>query len=156
MATNTNADDDVSTYDDRTDKRAQWESYAFEIAGEGRVTVRNHSHNDPSEHEYTVSVENGSVSGCTCPAAEYYDGQCKHQKSVANEPAVMAAATPEVDVSDDGDADDEDADHPPAPRHMAEETTPVVRPTDDPSVMRGTPTHTADGRLRDFENFRNR
>lgn len=88
--------------DATTEKRAQYEAFQFEIEDAGCVHVRNGSHADPSEHEYTVDFwADGTPTSCTCPAYEHSDGACKHMVAVAIRDPVRDAAA----ISDDTDAD---------------------------------------------------
>ena len=58
--------------EERTECRAQWESCEFAVPIAGKVNICNMSYgaDDARNHVYTVSVENGSATGCTCPADE--------------------------------------------------------------------------------------
>jgi len=66
----------------RVAKRAQYEALDISICGED-VLVRNESHANPEEHEYTVTVEDGVPVACSCPADANFDGACKHRVAVA-------------------------------------------------------------------------
>jgi len=92
----------VLEYDEQIAKRAQWEAFEFTVAGDGDVEVVNGSHDEPEEHTYTVHVESGIPSDCTCPAWEYQDGACKHMVAVAIREPVLEAATAEPTVKADG------------------------------------------------------
>ena len=83
-------------------KRASWEAFEFTLIGGGDVEVVNTSHEEPSEHSYTVHVEGGIPSDCTCPAFEYQNGPCKHQVAVAIREPVLEAATAEPTLKADG------------------------------------------------------
>lgn len=63
-------------------ERAVDEDLRLSVLDDGDVLVRNHSHDDPSEHEYRVEHEDGSVTGCNCPDAEWRGVVCKHQIAV--------------------------------------------------------------------------
>jgi hypothetical protein len=79
---------------ERTSRRPQWEAFCFRVPCEGRVRVENKSHGEESgEHVYVVSVANGETTACTCPADEYRPGACKHRLAVANQDAVILAAS---------------------------------------------------------------
>jgi hypothetical protein len=88
--------------DEQVQKRAQWEAFNFTVLGEGDVEVVNASHEDPEDHTYTVHVESGIPSDCTCPAWEYQPGACKHMLAVAIREPVLEAATREQPVRADG------------------------------------------------------
>ncbi|WP_135303734.1 SWIM zinc finger family protein [Haloarcula amylovorans] len=66
----------------RVAKRAQYEALDISLCGD-EVLVRNESHADPEDHEYTVTVEDGVPVACTCPADTRFDGACKHRVAVA-------------------------------------------------------------------------
>jgi len=113
---------EVLEYDEQISKRAQWEAFEFTVLGEGDVEVVNGSHDNPEEHRYTVHVEGGIPSDCTCPTWKYQDGACKHMVAVAirepllevvsTEPTVKAdgGVTVEANTTDDFDERPEDCD----------------------------------------------
>ena len=110
---------DVLDADVATEKRAQWEAFEFALLGDGDVEVKNGSHEDADDHSYTVHVESGIPSDCTCPAWEYQPGVCKHMVAVAIREPVLEAATEDQQVRADGGvtleefgADDRDEDRP--------------------------------------------
>lgn len=87
---------------ERTDKRtlrARWEGFEFSIHQEGRVTVRNVSKAEPTE--YTVTVEGGRASSCSCPDWKHREpeGGCKHMRAVEVQSGVMLAASVGNEVS---------------------------------------------------------
>ncbi|CDK38906.1 SWIM zinc finger family protein [Halorubrum sp. AJ67] len=105
--------------DEQVEKRAAWEAFEFVLRGDGDVGVTNGSHEDADEHTYTVHVESGIPSDCTCPAWEYQSGVCKHMVAVAIREPVLEAATEDQPVRADGGitleefgADDGDDDRP--------------------------------------------
>ena len=83
-------------------KRAEWEAFEFTLVGNGDVEVVNTSHEEPSDHSYTVHVEGGIPSDCTCPAFEYQQGACKHMVAVAIREPVLEAASAEPTMKADG------------------------------------------------------
>lgn len=91
------------------EKRARWESFSFVIPCKGKVNVANHSHgeNEVAEHTYTVTVEDGEATDCTCPAAEYHGFPCKHALAVEQNEAVLMAASGRV-ATDGGQVLDDD------------------------------------------------
>jgi hypothetical protein len=110
---------DVLDADVATEKRAQWEAFSFTLLGDGDVEVTNGSHEDADDHTYTVHVEGGIPSDCTCPAWEYQPGACKHMVAVAIREPVLEAASREQPVRADGGVtleefgcDDRDDDRP--------------------------------------------
>ncbi|WP_324665391.1 SWIM zinc finger family protein [Haloarcula sediminis] len=66
----------------RVAKRAQYEALDISIC-ETDILVRNESHANPEDHEYTVSIDEGIPVSCTCPADARFDGACKHRVAVA-------------------------------------------------------------------------
>ncbi|MFC4986806.1 SWIM zinc finger family protein [Saliphagus infecundisoli] len=76
---------------ERTLERAQYEAFEFELIEQG-VVVRNASHEDPSDHEYLVTIDGGLPDSCTCPADEHHQGACKHRAAVAIRTAVLDSA----------------------------------------------------------------
>ena len=93
---------DVLDADVATEKSAQWEAFEFTVLGDGDVEVVNTSHEDPDDHTYTVHVEGGIPSDCSCPADTYQEGACKHRVAVAIREPVLEAATREQPVRADG------------------------------------------------------
>ena len=89
----------------RVAKRAQYEAFEFSVI-EGGVRVRNCSHDEPAEHEYVVSVEDGLPTACECPADDRFDDACKHRVAVAIRKPVMEAVTA-TSVAADGGVDEE-------------------------------------------------
>ena len=79
---------------ERTERRAQWESFAFTVPAANVVKVENQSYGDESDdHRYLVNVAAGEAVSCSCPADEYHPGKCKHRLAVRDvyEVAVVAA-----------------------------------------------------------------
>jgi len=93
---------EVLDADEQVKKRAQWEAFEFTILGDGDVEIVNDSHADADDHTYTVHVEGGIPSDCTCPAFEYQPGACKHMVAVAIREPVLEAASREQPVRADG------------------------------------------------------
>jgi hypothetical protein len=92
------------------EQRARWERVTMIVldGGGGFVNVRNDSHGDDAgAHIYSVAVENGEATGCSCPHAVHRGAHCKHQVAVENRPLVVssasaAAASPAPAVATDG------------------------------------------------------
>jgi len=114
---------DLLDADVATEKRAQWEAFEFTVLDGGDVEVVNGSHADDDDHTYTVHIEGGIPSDCTCPAWEFQPGACKHMVGVAIRDPVLDAATDvstartdggtTVDVATETDtSDDHDGDRP--------------------------------------------
>lgn len=93
---------DVLDADVATEKRAQWEAFEFTVLGDGDVEVVNASHESPDDHTYTVHVEGGIPSDCSCPADTYQAGACKHRVAVAIREPVLEAASEEQSLRADG------------------------------------------------------
>ena len=93
---------DVLSPDAETAKRAEWEAFEFTLLGDRDVEVVNTSHEEPSDHTYTVHLEGGIPSDCTCPAFEYREGSCKHQVAVAIREPVLEAVSAEPRMKADG------------------------------------------------------
>ena len=83
---------------EKTLKRARWEHLRLAACpGARRVNVTNYSYGvagvRSGEHTYTVTVAvDGQPNDCTCPAAEYQPGPCKHAVRVADAPEIVAEA----------------------------------------------------------------
>lgn len=88
--------------DATVEKRAQWEGFEFTILEGDDVEVVNGSYDEPEEHTYTVHVEGGIPSDCTCPAFKYQDGACKHMVAVTIREPVLDAVTAEPTLKADG------------------------------------------------------
>ena len=93
---------EVLDADATIEKRASWEGFEFTLLGEGDVEVVNCSHDEPEEHTYTVNVEGGIPSDCTCPAFEYQDGACKHMVAIAIREPILEAVSAEPAMRADG------------------------------------------------------
>ena len=88
--------------DVKSTKRALWEGFEFTLLGGGNIKVVNTSHVEPDEHSYTVHVESGIPSDCTCPAFEYQDGACKHMVAIGIREPLLEAVSTEPTVKADG------------------------------------------------------
>jgi len=79
------------------EQRARWERFSMTVLdgeGGGYVNVRNDSHGDDAgAHIYSVAVENGEATGCSCPHAVHRGAHCKHQVAVEDRPLVVSSAT---------------------------------------------------------------
>jgi len=82
------------------EQRARWERFSMTVLdgdGGGYVNVRNDSHGDDAgAHIYSVAVENGEATGCSCPHAVHRGAHCKHQVAVENRPLVVSSPPPPV------------------------------------------------------------
>lgn len=87
----------------RVAKRAQYEAFEFTISDDG-VVVRNCSHENPADHEYSVTIEEGLPAECECPADARFDGACKHRVAVAIREPVLDAAVAGTVAADGGTA----------------------------------------------------
>lgn len=80
---------------EKTLKRARWEHLRLTACpGTGRVNVCNVSYGvqAKADHTYTVTVERGEPTDCTCSAATYQSGPCKHAVAVAGDQGVLDEA----------------------------------------------------------------
>jgi hypothetical protein len=84
--------------------RAQTESFAFRLH-DGAVLVRNLTYENPSEHEYRVTIDDGVPVDCTCPAEATFAPACKHRVAVAIRDAVRESATRMQVAADGGPVD---------------------------------------------------
>lgn len=97
-----------------TIKRARWTAWRFRVTAPFTIRVTNASYGAEAEdHAYEVRVAEVEDDlyvpvVCSCPAAKYNDGDCKHQLAVA-----LAGGTPLIggavvfDPARDGDGHDE-------------------------------------------------
>jgi hypothetical protein len=85
----------------RVAKRAQYEAFEFAIS-DGGVVVQNCSHENPADHEYLVTIEDGLPAACECPADAHFDGACKHRVAVAIREPVLDAAVAGTVAADGG------------------------------------------------------
>ena len=107
---NANATGEQEASESVDEQRAQWERFSMTVLGGeggGYVNVRNDSHGDDAgAHIYSVAVENGEATDCSCPHAVHRGAHCKHQVAVENRPLVVstasAAASPVPRVVTDG------------------------------------------------------
>ncbi|WP_231188332.1 SWIM zinc finger family protein [Haladaptatus sp. DYF46] len=72
--------------DETAQKRAQTERFFFDIQAPGLVEVTNESHDNPAEHQYTVSIDDvtDELMACTCPHHVHRNAFCKHMAAVEN------------------------------------------------------------------------
>ncbi|WP_227377991.1 SWIM zinc finger family protein [Haladaptatus halobius] len=72
--------------DETAQKRAQWEQFTFDVEAPGMVDVTNESHENPAEHQYTVSIDDvtNELMACTCPHHLHRTAFCKHMAAVDN------------------------------------------------------------------------
>ena len=115
----------------RVAKRAQYEALEISICGTA-ILVRNESHADPAQHEYTVTVEDGVPVECTCPADAHFDGACKHRVAVAIRRPLLdtlqSVQRGQPPVAADGGVSSTDADQ--------ESDIDLLAPEADPSVAK--------------------
>jgi hypothetical protein len=94
---NANATSGQEASESVDEQRARWERFTMIVLdgdGGGYVNVRNDSHGDDAgAHIYSVAVENGEATGCSCPHAVHRGAHCKHQVAVENRPLVVSSAT---------------------------------------------------------------
>lgn len=98
MSTNPLSQLDVTTL---SVKRAQYEAFEFSLVPDG-VRVQNNSHANPENHEYTVTVQNGLPTTCTCPADANYPSACKHRIAVAIRRPILDAVAQQRLLTDGG------------------------------------------------------
>jgi len=86
-----NSNDESSSVDE---KRAEWEEFQFTVCPEvGYVNVANRSHNDDSNHTYSVEVNDGEAVDCSCPHHVHRGATCKHMIAVSNSLIVLSSAS---------------------------------------------------------------
>jgi hypothetical protein len=85
-----NSNDESSSVDE---KRAEWEEFQFTVCETGHVNVCNRSHNDDSNHTYSLEVADGEATGCSCPHHVHRGATCKHMIAVSNSPIVLSSAS---------------------------------------------------------------
>ena len=86
----TNFADEKASVDE---KRAAAERFSMTVCENGYVNVCNESHNDDSDHTYSVEVTDGKATGCPCLHAVHRGAHCKHQIAVENSPIVVSTAS---------------------------------------------------------------
>ncbi|WP_266083071.1 SWIM zinc finger family protein [Haladaptatus caseinilyticus] len=72
--------------DETAQKRAQAEQFSFDVDAPGLIEVTNESHENPEEHQYTVSIDDvtNELMACTCPHHVHRNAFCKHMPAVEN------------------------------------------------------------------------
>jgi hypothetical protein len=67
--------------------RAQAEQFSFDVDAPGLVEVTNESHENPADHQYTVSIDDVTkeLMACTCPHHVHRNAFCKHMAAVGTE-----------------------------------------------------------------------
>lgn len=93
---------DILDADVTIEKRASWEAFEFTYLEGGDVKIVNGSHDEPSEHSYTVHAEGGIPAHCSCPAFEYHQGICNHMIAVAICEPLLEAVSAEPSMKADG------------------------------------------------------
>ncbi|WP_435158573.1 SWIM zinc finger family protein [Haladaptatus sp. DFWS20] len=79
-------------------KRAQWEQFSFDVGAPGLIEVTNESHENPAEHQYSVSIDDATeeLVACTCPHHVHRNAYCKHMAAVetATDDGTLEASPP--------------------------------------------------------------
>ena len=90
----TNGQESGESVDEQRARRERFSMTVLDGDGGGYVNVRNDSHGDDAgAHIYSVAVENGEATGCSCPHAVHRGAHCKHQVAVEDRPLVVSSAT---------------------------------------------------------------
>ena len=77
---------------ERIERRAAYEQFRMVVCRNGYVNIVNQSHNDDSNHTYSVEVtEDGAVS-CSCPHYQQRGQTCKHMVAVTDRPLTLSSA----------------------------------------------------------------
>ncbi|WP_190303868.1 SWIM zinc finger family protein [Haladaptatus sp. R4] len=95
--------------DETAQKRAQWEQFSFDVDAPGLIEVTNESHENPAEHQYTVSIDDVTeeLMACTCPHHVHRNAFCKHMTAVENATDDgTLEAFPSEDNEDDAEPED--------------------------------------------------
>jgi len=107
------------------EKRAQYERMQFTVCENGYVNVCNQSHNDDSDHTYSVEVSERGATGCSCPHYQHRspEGGCKHMIAVENSPITLssASAASTTRIATDGGTEDDRFLPPEHPEHVPED-----------------------------------
>lgn len=75
--------------DAQTIKRTQWTAWSFTVTGPFTIRVTNESWGaEAADHAYDVTIAETREGiyapiACSCPAAMYHSGACKHRAAVA-------------------------------------------------------------------------
>lgn len=87
-------------------KRAEWEGLTADVTGSGRIEVTNHSHGNPADHRYVVTLDDVTDEpvACTCPHHTHRNAFCKHMAAVedAMDDGERAAPSTEDDTETGG------------------------------------------------------
>ncbi|WP_458190240.1 SWIM zinc finger family protein [Haladaptatus sp. NG-WS-4] len=85
-------------------KRVHWEQFAFDVDAPGLVEVTNESHENPANHQYTVSIDGVTeeLMACTSPHHVHRNAFCKHMAAVetATDDGTLDAFPSEDDEAD--------------------------------------------------------
>ena len=112
----TNGQESGESVDEQRARRERFSMTVLDGDGGGYVNVRNDSHGDDAgAHTYSVAVESGEATDCSCPHAVHRGAHCKHQVAVENRPLVVssasaAGASPAPAIATDGGERGEDTD----------------------------------------------
>ncbi|MCO8256786.1 SWIM zinc finger domain-containing protein, partial [Haladaptatus sp. AB618] len=96
--------------DETAQKRAQWEQFSFDVDAPGLIEVTNESHENPEDHQYTVSIDDVTeeLMACTCPHHVHRNAFCKHMAAVEN--ATDDGTIEAFPSEDDNDAEPDNCD----------------------------------------------
>jgi hypothetical protein len=121
---NTNETRGQETSESVDEQRAQWERFSMTVCENGYVNVCNQSHNDDSDHTYSVEVSERGATGCSCPHYQHRspEGGCKHMIAVEQSPIVLSSASAASQVvTTDGGTEDDRFLPPEHPEHVPED-----------------------------------
>ncbi|MFH5802246.1 hypothetical protein [Haladaptatus sp. CMAA 1911] len=96
--------------DETAQKRAQAEQFTFDVDAPGLIDVTNESHENPEEHQYTVSIDDVTedLMACMCPHHVHRNAFCKHMAAV--ETAIDDGTLDAFQSEDEDDTKSEDCD----------------------------------------------
>ena len=77
---------------ERIERRAAYEQFRMVVCRNGYVNIVNQSHNDDSNHTYSVEVTGDGAVSCSCPHYQQRGQTCKHMVAVTDRPLTLSSA----------------------------------------------------------------
>jgi hypothetical protein len=77
---------------ERIERRAAYEQFRMVVCANGYVNIVNQSHNDDTNHTYSVEVTEDGALSCSCPHHQQRNATCKHMVAVTDRPLILSSA----------------------------------------------------------------
>jgi hypothetical protein len=77
---------------ERIERRAAYEQFRMVVCANGYVNIVNQSHNDDTNHTYSVEVTGNGAVSCSCPHHQQRNATCKHMVAITDRPLIISSA----------------------------------------------------------------